>query len=71
MHVKLEQIDLTTINDHGNRCGCCHCPIEPGCGVTFGRPCLAMPAINICRSCVNIATAVLGPTPTTFKEGNC
>jgi len=65
-----EQIDLTTVRDSGSCCGCCHGPIVKGQGVTFGRPSFFMPAINVCRHCVNIAASVLGPEPITVREGN-
>lgn len=64
MSKTLEQIDLETIADSGCRCGSCHKPITKGEGVVFGRPCFRLPAINICRRCIEIALAVLGPSTT-------
>jgi hypothetical protein len=55
------EVDLALIEDGGYRCGSCHKPIHPKGGVVFGRPVLRLPAINICRGCVEIALALLGP----------
>jgi hypothetical protein len=71
MNVKLESVDLEVVKDDGTRCGCCHQPIVKASGVTFGRPGFIVPAINICRRCIGIAMAVVGPEPTTTKEGRC
>lgn len=71
MNVKLEQVNLEVIKDGGTRCGSCHQSIDKGAGVTFGRPCLRLPAINICRRCVGVAMAVLSPEPTTTRQGRC
>ena len=68
MSCRLEKIDLEVINQTGTRCGCCHKPITRGHGVTFGRPHFVVPAINICRRCVEIALAVLGPEQSTKGE---
>jgi hypothetical protein len=54
-------VDLALIEGNGNRCGSCHKAIRPLGGVVFGRPVLKLPAINICRKCVEIALALLGP----------
>lgn len=62
--------DLSVIDNAGTRCGCCHNRIIKGAGVTFGRPCFQIPAINICRRCVEIALAVLGPDAKRIQEGN-
>ena len=62
-------VDLTLIEGNGNRCGSCHKPIRPLAGVVFGRPVLRLPAINVCRGCVEIALALLGPNATQ-KEGH-
>ena len=64
----VEKIDLEVIKGTGNRCGCCHRPITKGAGVTFGRPQFIVPAINICRRCIEIALAVLGPEQLTKGE---
>ncbi len=71
MQVKVEQIDLEPIDDTGARCACCHHPIAQGAGVTFGRPSFRLPALNICRRCVEIALTVLGVDTLTLKEGRC
>lgn len=65
----LNQVDLQTIQDNGSYCACCHRLIPKGCGVSFGRPFFFAPAVNVCRRCVNIAASVLGPEPTTVREG--
>ncbi len=71
MASNVEKIDLEVIEGTGNRCGCCHKPITKRGGVCFGRPHFVVPAINICRRCISIAMAVLGPEPTTTHEGKC
>lgn len=71
MNVKLEQVDIEVVSGSGNACGSCHKPIKEGAGVAFGRPHLTVPGINICRRCIGIALAVLGPEPTTTREGRC
>ena len=69
MNTTVETIDFEVIQNDGNRCGCCHRPIDKGDGVSFGRPHFVVPAINVCRRCVNIAQTVLGPLPTTTRMG--
>lgn len=59
MRVTVECVDLEQIDGNGNRCGACHNPIEPGQGVAFGRPQFTMPAINVCRRCVEVALALM------------
>jgi hypothetical protein len=52
-------VDLEHIKETGYRCGACHKPIVTGQGVAFGRPQLMLPAINVCRSCVEVALALM------------
>lgn len=55
------------IRESGNHCGCCHEPIEPGNGISFGRPLSngIMSGINVCESCVKLAQTFL----VSAKEG--
>lgn len=54
-----QHVDLERIEGEGTRCGSCHQSIVAKKGVTFGRPSLHIPAINVCASCVQIALAVI------------
>jgi hypothetical protein len=68
------QYDLEVIDrEIGASCGSCHRPIKAREGVTFGRPGFVSPGINVCRKCIQIAYALLGPdaiTPNIIREGN-
>lgn len=68
---KKPKIDLTLVTGDGCACGACHKRIPMNGGVTFGRPGFIVPAINVCRRCVEIAVTLVGPEDYRTKEGKC
>jgi hypothetical protein len=54
-------IDFRLIKGSNASCGCCHQPIKPREGMSFGRPFGygRVPPINVCATCVSLAMSLL------------
>lgn len=65
------KIDLVLVTGIGAQCGACHKPITVNGGICFGRPGFIVPAINICRKCIEIGLAIVGPEERGTREGKC
>lgn len=68
---KAGKIDLTLVTGDGCQCGACHQRIQVNGGICFGRPGFVVPAINVCRRCIEIGLAIVGPEERETKEGKC
>lgn len=54
------KLDLGFVHWGGATCGACHKPFPAYGGICFGRPGLVIPAINVCKRCIENAAAILG-----------
>jgi hypothetical protein len=68
---KAAKIDLALVTGDGCSCGACHQRIPTNGGICFGRPGFVVPAINVCRRCIEIGLAIVGPEERETKEGKC